>query len=156
MKYLVLKLQDIEAYLNDEQKDQLELICRTIGAGRERDGKPIDNVYMVINHDEPYADDVAMIMKKHGHYTPRLVIAGSVRQFDSWCTSKNRNRELYRYVYKPEHLIGYRDAVIYLVGTYWDNEAYLSDEYMMLIKRGALVYECQFKEGDHFSIKPLR
>lgn len=144
MKYLVLKLQDIDAYLDDEQKQQLDMICRAIKAGRERDNKKIDHIYMVINHDEPYADEVATIMKEHGHYTPRLVIAGSVRQFDSWCALENKNRQLYRYVYKPEHLIGYGDAHIYLVGSYWENEAYLSDEYMILIKRGALVYECQF------------
>ena len=64
MKYLVLKHEDIEKYLNRQSQYELSLLCKTIETMRKLDGKDINN-YFVVNADEPYANEVREIIKKH-------------------------------------------------------------------------------------------
>jgi len=39
-----------------------------IQMGRKLAGKPSDNFYLVVNTDEPYAEQIIEIMKANGHY----------------------------------------------------------------------------------------
>ncbi len=66
-KFLVLNRNDIEKYLNKDLKCQLDIACMQITACREIDGKSKNN-YLVINTDEPYANQVMEIMKSNGHW----------------------------------------------------------------------------------------
>lgn len=64
-KFTVIKDEDIRKYLDDEQLSALEDIELTIGYGRKEEGKAVNNTYLVINTDEPYADLVkALILGK--------------------------------------------------------------------------------------------
>lgn len=56
--HTVLKNEDIDKYLNTEQKENLADILQTIAKGRDKDGKKMFNEYYVCNTDEPYADKV--------------------------------------------------------------------------------------------------
>ncbi|WP_123032211.1 hypothetical protein [Bacillus sp. TYF-LIM-B05] len=67
MKYVVLKIGDIEKYCSFEQQDNLSEIVNEVHSGRARDNKEQENRYIVINSDEPYAPIVAEIMHLHGH-----------------------------------------------------------------------------------------
>lgn len=67
-KYFVVKVDDVNRYLSPEGKKALYRCLDSILDSRSLDGKK-DNDYLVINTDEPYAGEVAEIMKKHGHYT---------------------------------------------------------------------------------------
>lgn len=51
--YLVLKNQDIEKYLSEEEKKQLNKIIGKIEDGRLDDKKHPSNTYYVCNTDEP-------------------------------------------------------------------------------------------------------
>lgn len=62
-KYLVLKTDDIDSYLNTSEQCALLNICHIIGHGRELDGKK-DNSYVVVNEDEPYAEKVWALIEK--------------------------------------------------------------------------------------------
>lgn len=70
-KYLgIFKKEDIFKYLDMEQRAQLGMIGAAIDNGRRLDGKPpaVNNTYLVINTDEPYADEVIEILKRNGHW----------------------------------------------------------------------------------------
>jgi hypothetical protein len=67
MKYLVLKHDDVNRYLGAGSKIELATASTTIQQSRMIEGKS-DNDYLVINTDEPYADEVIEIMKRHGHW----------------------------------------------------------------------------------------
>jgi len=67
-KFLVLKNEDLNKYLNFEDELALHNVVQSVDAGRMLDGKVEDNHYLVINQDEPYAAEVIEIMKKHGHW----------------------------------------------------------------------------------------
>lgn len=59
-KYLVLKRDDLEKYLNQDpfvNFDIIGYICDAIRLGRLKDGKG-ENRYVVVNEDEPYAEKV--------------------------------------------------------------------------------------------------
>ena len=56
-KYIVIKNEDAEKYLDDFERHQLELVMQSISKGREADGKT-QNTYYLCNTDEPYADKV--------------------------------------------------------------------------------------------------
>jgi hypothetical protein len=58
-KFVVLKKEDIENYLTEEQKKNLESIGQTIQNKREINGKSVDNSYIVINMDEEYSQLLA-------------------------------------------------------------------------------------------------
>ena len=57
-KYEVMKLDDVEKYLNSDQKAILSGIVETIQEGRKRDGKVPCNSYVVVNEDQQYAEIV--------------------------------------------------------------------------------------------------
>lgn len=67
-KFTVLKNQDIEKYLNEEEKQQLLNLIGKIGYNRTMDNKSLNNRYAVVNLDEPYAKEVTDIMKRNGHW----------------------------------------------------------------------------------------
>ena len=57
-KYLVLKWDDIEKYLSSEYTNKLQDVCIKIQLEREADEKLGTNKYIVVNQDEPYAEEV--------------------------------------------------------------------------------------------------
>lgn len=65
MKYVVLKIEDIDKYCSFEQQEQLSDICNQIQGGRMEEKKNAENRYLVINTDEPYAKEVKEIIEKH-------------------------------------------------------------------------------------------
>lgn len=67
MKYLVLKTDDINRYLDEKAKIELSASTVAIQQLRAIEGKK-DHIYLVINTDEPYADEVIEIMKRYGHW----------------------------------------------------------------------------------------
>lgn len=67
-KFTVLKNQDIEKYLSEEEKQQLLVLIGKLGYGRVMDNKPLNNKYAVVNLDEPYAKEVTDIMNKNKHW----------------------------------------------------------------------------------------
>ena len=62
-KYLVLKWEDIEKFLGEVDKKLLEDMCSCITANRHYGGKK-DNAYIVVNEDEPYAEQVWQLIKE--------------------------------------------------------------------------------------------
>lgn len=66
----VFKLEDVATHLQHAQKMQLRRITETIDSGRRAEGKSpaSEKTYLVINTDEPYADEVIAILKRHGHW----------------------------------------------------------------------------------------
>lgn len=68
MKFTVIKNDDLETYLNDDERNTFYYLTEDkIGYTKELKGKK-PNTYLVINVDEPYADEVIEIMKRHGHW----------------------------------------------------------------------------------------
>ena len=63
-KYEVMKLEDINKYLSDEQIDQIQTIIETIHDGRVWDGKLPSNNYVVVNEDQPYAEQVWKLIQE--------------------------------------------------------------------------------------------
>lgn len=57
-KYLVLKWDDLRAALTEEQHNQLSTICADIAGHRFDQGKRMFIRHVVVNEDEPYADQV--------------------------------------------------------------------------------------------------
>lgn len=66
MKYIVLKVEDINKYCTNKQQDELEAIIHEIQDGRAKDNKK-ENKYIVVNTDEIYAPAVFELMHLHGH-----------------------------------------------------------------------------------------
>jgi hypothetical protein len=67
MKYTVLKNSEVQSHVPGHLLDDLALISNTVKQARVKKGKK-ENTYLVINTDEPYADEVIEIMKRHGHW----------------------------------------------------------------------------------------
>jgi len=65
MRYVVLKIEDIENYCTFEQQEKLMDICNEIEAGRLKSNKEPENRYLVVNTDEPYADKVSALIEEH-------------------------------------------------------------------------------------------
>lgn len=65
MKFVVLKIDDVENYCSFEQQEQLMEICNEIHAGRLSHGKNDENRYLVVNNDEPYAGQVKALIENH-------------------------------------------------------------------------------------------
>ncbi len=63
-KYLVLKREDIERFLGEVDKKSLLEMCDCINANRHFYRKK-DNSYIVVNEDEPYAEQVWQLIQKH-------------------------------------------------------------------------------------------
>lgn len=68
-KYAVVKIEDIDKLLDTEEKQSLYRLLNRISDSREAAGKKI-NHYLVVNTDEPYANDVINILKENGHWGP--------------------------------------------------------------------------------------
>lgn len=67
MKYIVLKRTAVDYVLDESQKSVLQEITRAIDSVHAATGKP-PNRYAVVNLDEPYANEVIEIMRRHGHW----------------------------------------------------------------------------------------
>ncbi|WP_156290751.1 hypothetical protein [Oceanobacillus salinisoli] len=71
-RYTIINERDVNKYLSQHTKDELRIALNTalqvIEDGRIEDGKKPYNNYVVINLDEPYADEVIEIMKHHDHW----------------------------------------------------------------------------------------
>lgn len=67
-KFTVLKNEDIQKYCSTYEVEMLEQICSSIQSGRITDNRKPNNIYLVINTDEPYADEVIEILKRNGHW----------------------------------------------------------------------------------------
>jgi hypothetical protein len=65
-KFIVLKRADVDAALEGQEKKIFWNLIDRVSRVRKNNGKK-DNKYLIVNIDEPYAIDVAMIMGKHGH-----------------------------------------------------------------------------------------
>lgn len=65
-KFLVLKSEYIDS---PQAQHQAELLCEYADCKRTiKTGKIDKPTYLVINTDEPYADEVIEIMKRNGHW----------------------------------------------------------------------------------------
>lgn len=73
MMYVVMKEDDINRYLDEKAKIELAASKVAISQLRAVEGKK-DNTYLVINTDEPYAEDVIRIMNRNGHWDGELDI----------------------------------------------------------------------------------
>jgi hypothetical protein len=67
-KFIVFKGEDADKYLPNHDLVDLGHILRQINDGRKKEGKSTNNKYLVINTDEPYADEVIAILKRNGHW----------------------------------------------------------------------------------------
>ena len=65
-KFLVIKLDDLQE-LSPHVKEALRIVLDKVTEVRHFKGKPKSNKYIVINTDEPYAEQIAEIMKQYGH-----------------------------------------------------------------------------------------
>lgn len=63
-KFIVLKNEDAERYLTDEEFKMLRNLQNKILTGRMSDGKMQNNTYYVVNTDEPYAMQVRDLILK--------------------------------------------------------------------------------------------
>ena len=64
-KYEVMKLDDINKYLSPAAQLELQFIINTLQAGRKVEGKVPCNSYVVVNADEPYAEQVWALIQRH-------------------------------------------------------------------------------------------
>jgi hypothetical protein len=67
-KFIVIKEEDTEKYLNPFMQNMIGIILGKIYEGRKRDKRQPENEYIVINTDELYADEVIEILRKNGHW----------------------------------------------------------------------------------------
>ncbi|MDK2917278.1 MAG: hypothetical protein PWQ37_11 [Candidatus Petromonas sp.] len=68
-KFTVIKNEDLdELTYSGLMKEQLKFICNLIEHNRKTRGKKTGHKYLVINVDEPYADEIIAILKKNGHW----------------------------------------------------------------------------------------
>lgn len=67
-KFTIIKNDDVLQYLNNLDRKDLIRILEKIQKGRKRDCKNTDHTYLVVNLDEPYAEEVIEIMEKNGHW----------------------------------------------------------------------------------------
>jgi hypothetical protein len=65
-KFIVLKREECDKYLSYDERVTLYQLILRITKARHFEGKIPMNDYLVVNTDEPYAEDVAEIMRKHG------------------------------------------------------------------------------------------
>lgn len=71
-RYTILNERDYKEHVYPSTREKFEEVLDDvllqIEQGREYDGKKPFNNYIVINVDEPYADEVLEILKRHGHW----------------------------------------------------------------------------------------
>lgn len=68
-KFTVIKDSDMQDVISNYPglENVLQLFFKYLAQLRKFEGKK-ENTYLVINTDEPYADEVIAIMKRHGHW----------------------------------------------------------------------------------------
>lgn len=68
MKFTVVKNADLNTYLDDNDRNTFYyLVEDKIEYTKELEGKK-ENTYLVINTDEPYADEIIEILKRNRHW----------------------------------------------------------------------------------------
>jgi len=69
-KFIVVKRTDVSEFLPPVLEDQFEDILRAIDVNQvvQQVTPASTKTYLVINTDEPYADEVIAILKRHGHW----------------------------------------------------------------------------------------
>ena len=67
-KFIIIKKEDIEKYLNASKRVALFIAIDDIAEGRRHDDKSDNNTYLVVNTDEDYVDEVIDILKRNGHW----------------------------------------------------------------------------------------
>jgi hypothetical protein len=69
MKFTVIKNSDMQAIVSNYPglEYDLKLFFKYLAQLRKFEGKK-ENKYLVINTDEPYADEVIEILKRHRHW----------------------------------------------------------------------------------------
>lgn len=67
-KFTVIKNDDLNKYVGCNGLTAIEAVEDIIKSNRILDGRKVNNQYIVINVDEPYADKVIDLMKAHGHW----------------------------------------------------------------------------------------
>jgi hypothetical protein len=67
-KFTVLKNGDIEKYLHPNLQTELKRLIAYVEGNKAVVENKEPHTYLVINTDEPYADEVIEIMKRHGHW----------------------------------------------------------------------------------------
>lgn len=64
-KFGVLKIEDVLKVSTESELLVLDGIVRKIGIMRKEEGRNHDPHYYVVNIDEPYAEEVLKLIKKH-------------------------------------------------------------------------------------------
>lgn len=67
-KFKVIKIDDLIKYVSPSRQAMLSIILDDIQEGRKAESKNADNKYLVINTDEPYADEIVEILKRNSHW----------------------------------------------------------------------------------------
>lgn len=71
-RYTILNERDFHKYVPENLRLEFGEIFNDvlfhIESGRESEGKNPYNSYIVINTDEPYASEIADVMKRNGHF----------------------------------------------------------------------------------------
>ncbi|WP_212635455.1 hypothetical protein [Saccharibacillus brassicae] len=69
-KFIVVKRTDVSEFLPQVLQDQQEDILRAIEVNQivQQVTPASTKTYLVVNTDEPYADEVIAILKRHGHW----------------------------------------------------------------------------------------
>lgn len=70
IKFTVIKNEDVEKHLDEQDKSELSRILWKIQSLRFLEGKLALNTYMVVNTDEAYAADIVRILQENGHWGP--------------------------------------------------------------------------------------
>lgn len=70
IKHTVIKNEDVNKHLNQQEKEDLLRLFHKIQHGRVSEGKVGFNMYLVVNTDETYAEDVVRILQENGHWEP--------------------------------------------------------------------------------------
>lgn len=70
IKHTVIKNEDISNHLNQQEKEDLLRLLHKIQYGRVSEGKVGFNMYLVVNTDETYADDIVRVLQENGHWEP--------------------------------------------------------------------------------------
>lgn len=103
-KFIVIKKEDAEKYLNEKGKQALRNILEVISDGRSIDNKKCSNKYLVVNEDEEYAELVKKLILKE--VSEREIIETIARNCVAWDTSKDKTEGLLPEVavFKNPHL----------------------------------------------------
>lgn len=91
-KFIVIKQEDADKYLNEKGKEALHGILEGIAEGRSMDNKVCENKYLVVNQNEEYADLVKKLILKE--VSAREIVETIARNCVAWDTSKDKTEGL--------------------------------------------------------------